>query len=95
VPAWVLSVTVRLAAALLPLEVNVTEMVQNLPAASELDEFGQLLVWEKLLEFVPVIPMLVMINGVVPVLVSVTGSELLLLEATVPKLRLGLRVATE
>jgi hypothetical protein len=90
-------VTVRLATALLPPEVNVTEMVQYLPAASELDEFGQLLVSEKLLAFVPVIPMLLMINGVVPVLVSVTGSELLLLEFTVPKLRLGLglRVAAE
>jgi hypothetical protein len=43
VPAWALSVTVRLAVAALPLELNVTEMLQLLPAASEL---GQLLVCE-------------------------------------------------
>jgi len=35
-----------LADAALPLELNVTEIVQLLPAASELDELGQLLVCE-------------------------------------------------
>jgi hypothetical protein len=97
VPAWVFSVTVRLAEAALPLELNVTEIVQLLPAASELDELGQLLVCEKLLGFVPVKPMLLMINGVVPVLLRVAiCAELLLPELTVPKLKVGgVRVASE
>jgi hypothetical protein len=90
-------VTVRLAEAALPLELNVTEMVQLLPAASELDELGQVLVCEKLLGFVPVKPMLPMINGVVPVLLRVAICAVLLLpELTVPKLILvGVRVASE
>lgn len=96
-PAWVLSVTARLAMAAVPLDLNVTEMVQFLPAASELDELGQVLVCVKLLEFVPVKPMPLMINGVVPVLVRVAVcAELLLPELTVPKLRLpGVRLAVE
>jgi hypothetical protein len=97
VPAEVLSVTVRLAEAALPLESNVTEILQLLPAASELDGLGQLLVCTKLLAFVPVKPMLLMINGVVPVLLRVAVCAVLVLpELTVPKLRLGgLRLATE
>jgi hypothetical protein len=97
VPAWVLSVTARLATAAVPLDLNVTEMVQLLPAASEPDELGQVLVCVNLLAFVPVKPTLLMINGVVPVLVSVAVcAELLLPELTVPKLRLpGVRLAVE
>ncbi len=76
VPAAVLSVTDRLAEAALPLDLNVTEMAQLLPAASELDEPGQLLVSVKLLA--PVMPMLLMIRGVFPVLVRVAVRELLL-----------------
>ena len=89
--------TVKLAEAALPLELNVTEMVQLLPAASELDELGQVLVCTKLLAFVPVKPMLLTINGVVPVLVRVTVCAVLLLpEVTVPKFRLaGPRLAEE
>ena len=92
-----LSVTVRLAVAALPLELNVTEMLQLLPAASELEELGQLLVCEKLPGFVPVKPMLPMINGVDPVLLRVAVCAVLLLpELTVPKLMLvGERVASE
>ena len=92
-----LSVTVRFAEAFFPLELNVTEMVQLLLAASELDGLGQVFVCTKLLAFVPVMPMLLMINGVVPVLLRVTVfGELLLPELTVPKLRLaGLRLARE
>ena len=88
--------TARLAVADLPLDLKVTEMAQVLPAASELEALGQVLVCVKLLEFVPVMPMLLMIKGVVPVLLRVTVCAVLLLpEATVPKLRLGLKVATE
>jgi hypothetical protein len=97
-PAWlVLSVTVRLAEAALPLELNVTEMVQLFPAASELDGLGQVLVCTKLPGFVPVKPMLLMTRGAAPVLLRVTVfGELLLPELTVPKLRLdGLRLAAE
>ena len=92
-----LSVTVRLAEAALPLELNVTEMVHLAPAASGLDELGQVLVCEKLFGFVPVKPMPLMINGVVPVLVRVAICGVLLwFELTVPKLRLdGLRLARE
>ena len=90
-----LSVTVRLAVAALPLELNVTEMVQLLPAVSELDGLGQVLVCTKLLAFAPVTPMLLMINGVIPGLLRVTVFGVLLLPVlTVPKLRLvGLRLA--
>jgi hypothetical protein len=94
--AEVLSVTVRLAVTDLPPELNVTEMVHFAPGASELDEAGQVLVWEKLVGFVPVKPILLMINGVVPVLVRVAVCAALLLpEVTVPKLKLaGVRLAT-
>ena len=87
--------TARSAEAALPLDLNVTEMVQLLPAARELVGFGQVLVCEKLLGFAPVKPMLLMINCVVPVLVTVTVCAVLLLpELIVPKLRLaGLRLA--
>ena len=97
VPAEVLSVTVRLAVAALPLELNVTEIVHLAPAASELDELGQVLVCVKLPGFVPAKPMLLMINGIVPVLLRVAVCAVLLLpELTVPKLMLvGLRVAAE
>ena len=96
-PTWVLSVTVRLAEAAAPPDLNVTEMVQFLPAASELDELGQVVVSVKLPGFVPVKAMLMMTNGVVPVLVRVAVCAALLLpEATVPKLRLvGVRLAVE
>ena len=39
--AEVLSVTARFAVTDFPPEINVTEMVQLLPAASELDELGK------------------------------------------------------
>jgi hypothetical protein len=93
----VLSVTVRLAEADVPLDLNVTEMVQLLPAASELDELGQVLVSVKVLAFVPVRAMLLMISGVVPVFLRVAaGAVLLLPELTVPKLMVdGVRVAVE
>lgn len=79
----------------MPLELNVTEIVQVLPAASELDELGQVFVSTKLPGFVPVMPMLMMIKGIVPVLLRVTVlGELLLLALTVPKLKLvGLTLA--
>ena len=95
VPACELSVTARLAEAALPLDLNMTEIVQLLPAASEPDELGQVFVCVKLLVFMPVKPMLAMINGVVPVLVRVAVcAELLLPELTVPKFKLpGVRVA--
>ena len=88
--------TDRFADTAFPPELNVTEMVQLLPAASELGALGQVLVCTKLPGFAPVKPMLMMINGVVPVLLRVTVlGELLLPEVTVPKLRLaGERVAT-
>ena len=72
-------------------------MVQLLPAASELDEFGQLLVCVKLLVFLPVKAILLMINGVVPVFLRVAVCAALLLpELTVPKLKLvGVRLAVE
>jgi hypothetical protein len=97
VPAEVLSATVRLAVTAVPPDLNVTAMAHLAPAASELDELGQVLVSVKLLAFVPVKPMLLMINGVDPVLVKVAvWAELLLPEVTVPKLRLpGVRVAVE
>ena len=81
----------------MPPDLNVTEMVQLLPAPSELDELGQLLVCVKLLGFEPVKPMLLMINGVVPVFLRVAVCAVLLLPlATVPKLRLaGVRLAVE
>ncbi|MGB8733223.1 MAG: hypothetical protein WCC99_18380, partial [Candidatus Sulfotelmatobacter sp.] len=63
--------TARLAVTDFPPEINVTEMVQLLPAASELDELGQVLVSVKLPGFVPVKPMLLMINGVDPVFLRV------------------------
>ena len=66
-----MSVTVRMAEAIVPPDLNVTEMLQLLPAASELDELGQVLVCVKLLGFVPVKAMLLMINGVVPVFMRV------------------------
>ena len=69
--AALLSVTVRIADAAEPPDLNVTEIVQVLPAASELDEAGQVLVCIKLLGFVPVKAMLLMINGVVPVFLRV------------------------
>ena len=89
--------TDKLAEAALPLDLNVTEMAQLLPAASELEGLGQVLVCTKLLGFAPVKPMLLMINGVVPVLVRVAVCGVLLRpELTVPKLKLvGLRVARE
>ena len=90
----VLSVTVRLAEAVAPPEVNLTEMVQLLPAASELDELGHVLVSVNVPE--PVMPMLAMISGVVPVLVRVAVCVELLFLATVPKFMLaGVRVAVE
>jgi hypothetical protein len=97
VPAWVLSVTVRLAVTATPPDLNVTEMEQLLPAASELDELGQLLVCEKLPGLVPVKPMLLTTSGVVPVLLRVAVCDALLLPLlTVPKLKLaGPSVATE
>ena len=73
----------------MPPDLNVTEMAQLLPTASELDGLGQVLVCTKLLGFAPVKPMLLMINGVVPVLLRVAVCAVLLLpELTVPKLRL-------
>ena len=63
--------TARLAVAALPPDLNVTEIVHLLPGASELDELGQVLVWVKLVGFVPVKPMLLTIRGVVPVFVRV------------------------
>ena len=66
-----MSVTVRMAEAVVPPDLNVTEIVQLLPAASELDEPGQVLVCVKLPGFVPVKAMLLMINGVVPVFLRV------------------------
>jgi len=86
-----------LADAALPLEVNVTVMVQVFDGASELEAAGQLLVSEKLLVFVPVTAMPLMTSGVVPVLVRVKGRDALLLLLTVPKLRpaVGVRLAVE
>lgn len=88
VPAEVLSVTTRLAEAAVPLDLNVTEMVHLLPAASELDELGQVLVCVNSLGFVPVKAMLLMTKGVVPVLVRVAVWVELLFLATTPKLML-------
>ena len=94
VPAEVLSVTVRVPETVEELlGLNVTEMVQLLPAASELDEPGQLLVCVKVLD--PVMAMPLMTSGVVPVLVRIAGCVELLPEDTDPKLMLGVRVAVE
>lgn len=81
----------------MPLDLNITEMVQLLPAASELDEPGQLLVCVKLPVFLPVNAILLRINGVVPVFLRVAVCAALLLpEPTVPKLKLvGVRLAVE
>jgi hypothetical protein len=68
----VLSVTVRTAIRLpVAIGVNVTLKVQIALAASAEGLMGQLLVWTKSPEFVPVMLMLVMIKGSLPAFVSV------------------------
>jgi len=78
----------------MPWELNLTEMLQLAPAASELEHE---LVCAKLPGFVPEKPMLLMSNSVVPVFLSVTVCDALLFPGfTDPKFRLaGLSVARE
>lgn len=69
-----LSVTVMLADSAACVEgVNVTLMVQEVPAASVEPELGQVLVCEKSAAFAPVDAMLVMVSAAVPVFVRVMG----------------------
>jgi hypothetical protein len=61
---------------------NVTLIVQLVATASELP---QVLIWAKSPGFVPVMPMLLMVNKDVPVLLSVTGmAELVVPTAWLP-----------
>jgi hypothetical protein len=78
-----LSVIDTLAVSLLVVDgVKVTLMVQLLPAARVLGLTGQVLVWAKSPEFVPVRLMLLIVKAAVPLLVRVTVLALLVVLMT-------------